>query len=64
MTVSVADAHAHIQRLVSVVKLATVLEDCTTEEKRSDVRFLLEKGLSVKDIYEKCSCLRWEVSVA
>jgi hypothetical protein len=27
MTVYVAEAHAHVQRLVSVVKIATVLED-------------------------------------
>jgi hypothetical protein len=40
MRVKVADAHAHVQRLVSVVKLATVLEVCTTEEQRSVVRFL------------------------
>jgi hypothetical protein len=32
MTVQVADAHAHVQRLVSVVKMTTVLEDYTTEE--------------------------------
>jgi hypothetical protein len=30
MTVYVADAHTHVQRLVSVVKMATVLEVCTT----------------------------------
>jgi hypothetical protein len=53
MTVKVADAHAHIQRLVSVVKMATVLEDCTSEEQRSVVRFLWAKGLSAKDIYKE-----------
>jgi hypothetical protein len=30
--VKVADVHARVQRLISVVKMATVLEDCTTEE--------------------------------
>jgi hypothetical protein len=34
----VADAHEHVQRLVSVVKMATMLEDCTTEEQLSVVR--------------------------
>jgi hypothetical protein len=32
MTVYVADEHAHVQRLVSVVKVAIVLEECATEE--------------------------------
>jgi hypothetical protein len=39
MTVYVAHAHAHIQRLVSLVKMVTVLEECNTEEQRSVVRF-------------------------
>jgi hypothetical protein len=30
--------------------MATVLEDCTTEEQRSVVRFLWAKGLNAKDI--------------
>jgi hypothetical protein len=46
MTVWVVDAHAHVQGLVSVVTLATVLEECTTEEKR----FLWAEGLNAKDI--------------
>jgi hypothetical protein len=37
MTMYVADAHAHVQRLVSVVKMTTVLEECITEEQRSVV---------------------------
>jgi hypothetical protein len=41
MTVQVADAHAHVQRSVSVVKMATVLEDSTTEEQRSVMRFFV-----------------------
>jgi hypothetical protein len=32
MTVYVADAHAHVQRLVSVVKKDTVLDEYTVEE--------------------------------
>jgi hypothetical protein len=38
MKVWIADAHAHVQRLVSVVKMATVL-DRTTEEQRSVMHF-------------------------
>jgi hypothetical protein len=29
----------HVQRLVSVVKMATVLEECATQEQRSVVSF-------------------------
>jgi hypothetical protein len=50
MTVYVAEAHAHVHRLVSVVKMAIVLEGCTTEEQSSVMRFLWAKGLSSKDI--------------
>jgi hypothetical protein len=50
LTVYVAEAHAHVQRLISVIKMATVLEDFTTEEQRSVVRFLWAKGLNAKDI--------------
>jgi transposase len=40
--------------LVSVVKMATVLEEYATEEKRSLVRlFLWAKGLSAKDIHKE-----------
>jgi hypothetical protein len=55
MTVYVADAHAHVQRLVSVVKMATVLEECTIEEQRSVVCgfFLWGKGLNTKDIHKE-----------
>jgi hypothetical protein len=41
---------AHVQTLVSVVKMATVLEECTTEQQRSVVRFLWANGLNAKDI--------------
>jgi hypothetical protein len=50
MTVKVADAHTHVQSLVSVVKMATVLEVCATEEQRSVLRFLWGKGLNAKDV--------------
>jgi hypothetical protein len=53
MTVWVADAHAHVQRLVSVVKMTTVLEDCTTEEQRSVVRFSCAKGLYAKHVHKE-----------
>jgi hypothetical protein len=60
-----ADAHAHIQRLVSVVKTATVLEECPTEDQRSLVRYLLPKGLNPKDVHKtNISCLRWELFAA
>jgi hypothetical protein len=36
--------------LVSVVKTSTVLEECTTEERRSVVHFLWAKGLNEKNI--------------
>jgi hypothetical protein len=42
----------HVQRLVSVVKKATVLEECTTENQLSVVRFLLAKRLNAKDIHK------------
>jgi transposase len=53
MTVQVADAHGHVQWLVSVVKTVTVVERYTTEEQRSVVRFLLAKGLNAEDIHKE-----------
>jgi hypothetical protein len=54
MTVKVAYAHAHVQRLVSVVKLANMREECITEEQCSVVRvFLWSKGLNAKDIHKE-----------
>jgi hypothetical protein len=50
MTVYVAEAHAHVQRLVSVVKMVTMLEECTAEEQRPVALFLWAKGLNIKDI--------------
>jgi hypothetical protein len=63
MRVQVGDAHANVQRLVSVVKMTTVLEECTTEEQRSVVRFLRARGLNAKDIHKDFSCLRWCLSL-
>jgi hypothetical protein len=53
MTVYVADIHAPVQRLVSVVKIAIMLEECITEEQTSIVRFLWAKGLNSKDIHKE-----------
>jgi hypothetical protein len=52
MTVQVADAHAHVQRLVSVVKMAILLEGCTVEEHLSHLRFSWKKGHNAKDIHK------------
>jgi hypothetical protein len=40
MTVQVENVHAHVQRLVSVLKMVTVLEERTAEEQRSVVHYL------------------------
>jgi hypothetical protein len=53
MTGYVADAHAHVQRLISIIKMATVLEECTIKEQRSVMRFLWAKGLNAKDIHKE-----------
>jgi hypothetical protein len=39
--------------LVSVVKMATVLEEYNTDDQRSVVRFLWAKGLDTKDIHKE-----------
>jgi hypothetical protein len=45
--------------------MAIVLEECTTEEQRSVVCFLWEKGLNVKDIHkEMFPVYRWEMTAA
>jgi hypothetical protein len=67
MTVSVAGVYAQVQRLVSVVKMATVLEVYTNGQQRSVVRSMWPKELNAKDtffIYFNFCCLQWEVSVA
>jgi hypothetical protein len=43
----------HVQKLVSVVKMATVLEVCTTEKLRSVVLFLWAKRITAKDIHKE-----------
>jgi hypothetical protein len=53
MAVWVADVRAHVQRLVSVVKMVIVLEESTTKEQNSVVHFLWAKGLNAKDIHKE-----------
>jgi hypothetical protein len=43
----------HVQRLVSEAKMATVLEEYSTEEQRSLVHFLWAKGLGAKAIHKQ-----------
>jgi hypothetical protein len=45
--------HAHIQRLLSVVKMATTLEECTIEEQHSVVHLLWATGLNTKNIHKE-----------
>jgi hypothetical protein len=40
--------HAHVHRLVSVVKMATVLEECITEEQSTIVLFFWGKKTQCK----------------
>jgi hypothetical protein len=55
----------HAQRLLSVVKGATVLEEYTIEEQRSVVRLFVIKITECKGYSERIiSCLRWDVFVA
>jgi hypothetical protein len=44
---------SHVKRLVSVVKMATVIEEYGTEEQRSVGRILWAKGLNAKDIHKE-----------
>jgi hypothetical protein len=53
MTVYVVDAHGHIQKLVSVVKMATVLEECNTKEQPSVVHYLRGKMDTMQMIFTK-----------
>jgi hypothetical protein len=53
MTVWVTDVHAHFQRLVAVVKMATALEEYTTKEQRSVVSSFVGKTTPAKDIYKE-----------
>jgi hypothetical protein len=45
--------HVQIQRVVSVVKMTTMIEECTTEEQRTVVHFLWARGLPAKDIHKQ-----------
>jgi hypothetical protein len=45
MKVQVADAHAHVQSLVSAIKMATVVEEGITVERRSVVVFFVGKRI-------------------
>jgi hypothetical protein len=56
-TVYVADAHAHVQRLVSVVKMATVLQEYTIEEQRSVVSFCGQKKSMRRTFINMCSLI-------
>jgi hypothetical protein len=42
--------HVHVQRLISVVRMATALQEFTTKEQSSVVRFLCAKGHNAKNI--------------
>jgi hypothetical protein len=60
----VADMMHHVQRLVSVLKMATSLEECTTKKQHSVVCSFAGKRTQCKGCsYGNDSCLRWEVSV-
>jgi hypothetical protein len=48
----VVDAHEQAQKLVSIVKMATVVEGYTTEEKRYVARFW-PKGFNAKNIHKE-----------
>jgi hypothetical protein len=52
MTVHVADTH--VQRLVSVVKMATVLEECNTEEQRFLCGFCGQRDSMQRICIKKC----------
>jgi hypothetical protein len=46
--------HANVQKLVSVVKMVTILEECSTEEQNPVVcLFLSAKELNVKDVHKE-----------
>jgi hypothetical protein len=53
MAVEVADAHAHVQRLGSVVRMVIEHEKCTTEERCSVLRFLWGKKNTMRRILTK-----------
>jgi hypothetical protein len=51
MPVWIEEAHAHVQRLTSVAKMATLLEECITEEHPCLVRVLWEKVQFHKEMF-------------
>jgi hypothetical protein len=55
MAVEGPDTHAHVQRLVTVVKMATMLEEYITKEQRTVVLFFSARKDSVQRIFiKKC----------
>jgi hypothetical protein len=58
------DEHAHVEGLVSVVKMATVLEEFTTEEQRSVVGFCGQKDSMQRILIKKYFMFMWEMFVA
>jgi hypothetical protein len=65
MTVHVADAYAQVHRLVSVVKMATVLKGYTTKNSVLACVLLMGKRAQCKGYsYINVSCLPREVFVA
>jgi hypothetical protein len=53
MTVQVADAHAHVKLLVSVIKMATVLEFVLPKSSVLLCIFVWANGLTAKDVYKE-----------
>jgi hypothetical protein len=48
------DQHENVQKLVSVVNMATVLEEYTTDEQRSVVLFSVQKDSMQRIFIKKC----------
>jgi hypothetical protein len=53
MTVKVADMHVHVQRLVSIVKMATVHEEYVNKEQLSVVHFFCGQKDAMQRIFIK-----------
>jgi hypothetical protein len=45
---SLGSRHAHVQKLISVIKMATALKEIATEKQRSVVRFSVGKRTQCK----------------
>jgi hypothetical protein len=54
MTVQVADVNAKVQRPVSVIKMAIVLEECSTKEQHFLMRFCGQKDSMQRIFVKKC----------